>query len=251
MKGFLTLILLLNLGKSDAKCSSGRLSLFPDNTEIHPNACLMIDGYAMSQKVVESFNYTPVSLQSDSGDQVKLSVVEYNQGGFNINQSILQPEKSLTPGAKYTFKFENPEKLGSLAHTLLPEKHKHHPLTIKSGISTTPSKLLIAPKFIKAETRFYGCGPSSNAIFEFITDSNESSLVKTEVMDMTDGTTQRYFIRTEKDTLFVGHGMCSDAFSYEPNHEYKARFSIMNSCNTQQDNWTEWIRFDNPYEGYE
>ncbi len=242
----------MSYGKLDARCFSGQLNIFPGSIEIQPNSCLLIEGYGNQQKFVESLNDDmPFLLESNSGEQIELNLIEYNQGGFRVNQSILRPDKNLIPGDQYTLKFKNPEDLDSIPYSLQSDEPPRS-WTAQTGTSPTPIKLMIEPKFIQAESKFFGCGPDATAEFEFITDSNNSTLVKTEVMNITDGTTQRYFIKsTNKDTLIVGHGMCAGAFRFKPNHEYQARFSIMNDCNTQQDNWTDWVEFDNPFDAPE
>jgi len=71
-------------------------------------------------------------------------------------------------------------------------------------------------------------------------------------MDLTDEETKIYFLKTsKKDTITIGHGMCSGGFSFKPNHLYQARFSIMDNCNSYQDEWTDWIEFESPYQSYQ
>ncbi len=245
-------VILIGLGQAESKCRSGQLTVQPKENELQPNSCLMIEGYGTQQKFIESLaDDMPFFLESDSGEQIELNLINYNQGGFRINQSILQPKKSLVPGNQYTLVFKNPTSPESIPQSLNPEETTRSWM-VQTDTPSTPIKLMIEPKFIQAKTQFFGCGPAANAEFEFITDSNTPTLVKTEVMDITDGTTQRYFIKTtHKNTLEIGHGMCSGAFSYKPKHEYQARFSIMNDCNTQKDNWTDWVEFENPFQDFE
>ncbi len=250
-------ILLLILGlisavTAGAKCMSEQLTISPNQDEVNENACLLFESYGTAQPFIETLSFdTQVFLTADNGEEIQLNTIAYNPGQFNVNQAILQPEHSLTPGLTYTLNFGKLDHLDRLPHSLGPDQAPRT-WTAKADTQRPPIKLFTPPKFIKSEAQFFGCGPAVNAKFEFITNSDTPVLVKTELMDLTDGKTYSYFLKTStKDTLSIGHGMCAGAFRFKPKHEYQVRFSIMDSCNTLADDWTDWIGFENPFRSLE
>lgn len=209
----------------------------------------MIEGYGNIQSLVESLDKDhPVYLESSDNHIVNLNVIDFNSGDFRINQAILQPEVDPIEGLTYQLKIDNLDLAESVPYTFQKDS-KPILFKVEAIKDQEPARLLADPKLKSKSTVFYGCGPAINAVFEFITDSNVPVLVKTELVNITDNTTKTYFLKTrEDDTLVIGHGMCSGAFSYRPEHLYKVRFSLMNTCNSYEDEWSEWIEFESPYE---
>ncbi len=248
MRLLLLVLGLISVVKTEAKCSSEQLTISPGRTELHENTCLLFEGYGTTQQFIETLSLdSDAFLTAENGEKIKLNAIAYNPGQFRINQAILQPEQSLTPGIKYTLNFENLDQAAHVPYELAPGE----PLptwTVKAATINQHVKLFTPPKLIRSQAELYGCGPTVSAEFEFITNSDTPVLVKTELMDLTDQTTHTYFLHTSaKDTLSIGHGMCSGAFRYNPKHHYQVRFSIMDSCNAQTNDWTDWIVFENPF----
>lgn len=248
MKAFFIVFFIFNITQSQAKCSSEGFYIFPKNKALNQNSCLLMEGYGRNLQFVESLTKEyPVYLESEDKQKIKLNIVQFNEGAFRVNQVLLKPEEYLTAATKYTLKIGNLDESESVPYALRVEQKPIYWHT-NSNTNNQPAKLLTTPKLINKSTVRYGCGPSKTATFEFITDSNSTVLVKTELMDLTDGTSRTYFLKTNKEgTLTIGHGMCSGAFDFKQNHLYQARFSTMDDCNFYQDEWSDWIEFDSPY----
>ena len=45
--------------------------------------------------------------------------------------------------------------------------------------------------------------------------------------------------------------MCSGAFDFKEKEQYKIRFSLTDTSGNSDKEWTNWMNFDSPYEGYE
>src|SRR5690606_39320729 len=75
--------------------------------------------------------------------------------------------------------------------------------------------------FEKTEVVLFGCGPSSNAIFNVKNQSNSEVWYKTEVIDLATNKKTIYYIRGWDGKLQVGHGMCAGAFKFSEKGKYK------------------------------
>ena len=248
------LIGIIFTGLTFAKCTSSGLLTFPKNGTIKQNSLIMIEGYATSQKIINSLNQDyPIYLQSE-GHKVKLNVKSTYKGMFEITQAILQPDEKLIAGRTYQLIID---KLDEFDKALLTkwnsETNESEPITWKvdDGTDTETPKLLNQPELIDKKTIHYGCGPAIYADFKIQTKDESGLLIKTELMDLESGESTTYFLSFEdSEILSVGHGMCSGAFDYRENEKYKIRFSLMDICGNENLEWTTWIEFESPFEGY-
>lgn len=252
MKSFSTFLLTIFIsGQIYADCSLDGFWVFPEKKEIRPNTIIVLEGHAMSQKIVASLNLDyPIYLESD-GHKVKLIVLSTYKGMYGLTQAMLQPVQKLIPGTTYELKIGNLDKdERNLLTRLNFETNEMEPISwhVESEIDKLPPKLKMTPKLVDKRIMHYGCGPEIYAIFKLGVEDETEILVKTELVDITNGiSTICYLSLSQPDTLKVGHGMCSGAFDFKPAHNYKIRFNLVDSCGNTAINWSEWIEFESSY----
>lgn len=255
MRAILLLILSLTIsGHVSAECAGEGLWAFPQTTTIKQNSLIVVTGYFRSQRIVTSLNKKyPIYLESE-GHKVKLNVKSTYKGMFELTQAILKPNEKLIAGRTYQLKID---KLDDFRRSQLSrwnsELGKNEPIAWKvdGATDTEIPKLLNQPELIDKRTTHYGCGPAMYADFKIQTNDESDVLVKTELIDLESGESTTYFLSfNDTDTLSVGHGMCSGAFDFQENGKYKVRFSLMDICGNENNDWTAWIAFDSPYERY-
>jgi hypothetical protein len=241
-------------GQVFADCSGDGLWVFPRTETIKQNSHIVLTGYFRSQKIITSLNKKyPIYLESE-GHRVKLNIKNTYKGMFELTQAILEPDEKLIAGRTYQLKIDKLDEFeSSLVSRWNSELGKNEPITWKvdGGTDTEIPKLLNQPELVDKRTIHYGCGPAIYADFKIQTKDESEVLVKTELVDLESGESTIYFLSfADTDTLSVGHGMCSGAFDYKANDKYKVRFSLMDICGNENNEWTAWIEFDSPFEGY-
>lgn len=249
-----TLVLLLYSKKTDFDCTSEAFSALPSGNEIPPNSQIILEGYMFSQSVIDSLNIKyPVYLTS-SEETIPLKVEQKIKGMFSLTQVVLKPEQKLTPGKAYQLRIDG---LNRYEQSLLKKWNyktkKSEPMiwTVSEAEDHDAPVLLNQPRLVKKETIHYGCGPEVYAYFDLKARDNSEILIKTELVDLTSNTNNSYYLNYRNgNPLGVGHGMCSGEFTYEPDHKYKVRFSPMDISGNSDNQWTEWIEFDSPYESF-
>jgi hypothetical protein len=230
-------------------CASSGLTFLPEKKEISLNSMFIIEGYAYSQKTINSFKNRNVFLESTDGEKVELILQQILKGQMSLTQAIFKTKKELKPNTKYFLKFSN------LTKNEKSEMYQWNSKTNKSEqvywqttnlkeINLLNSDLKI--NFEKTKVIHYGCGPSANAIFEILNKSENEIWYRTEVIDLTTKLKRVYIIREWNNNLNVGHGMCAGAFTFKRKGSYKVRFTPINT-DGKMNKTTKWITFDNPY----
>lgn len=247
---FFLLIVILGIHSAYGKCAMSGMQFYPDQNEISLNSLFIIEGYAISQKTVESFKDRKVFLESDDGDEVELELLEIRQGQMQLMQAIFRPTSKLKPNTVYRPKYENQSEGESIEMKRWnSEKNESEPVQWKTSSREKKSKLNpnLALEFEKNELKHYGCGPASYAIFD-IKNANESEVwYKTEVAEIETNTSTTFYLFERFGQVSVGHGMCAGGFTFQESHKYKVRFTPMNSDGESLET-TDWIPFDSPYQ---
>jgi len=249
-----TLLILFSIfftGHLFAKCDFSGLSTFPANGTIKQNSWIILEGYAESQKIINSLNQDyPIYLEA-KGHKVKLNVKDVFKGMFRVTQAILIPEENLIPGNIYYLKIDKLKKSQrSLLTIWNSENNESEPIAwkVKSGIDISIPVFNSVPKLIDNTKTHYGCGPEIHADFKFEATDDSELLIKTEFVNIKSGETNIYHLNiSEINILSVGHEMCSGAFEFEENEKYKVRFNLMDICGNGNNEWTDWIEFESPF----
>ncbi|TYA84238.1 hypothetical protein [Seonamhaeicola marinus] len=251
----ITLFLLLTLVTKTAfaDCGMSAMHFFPATKEISLNSKFIIQGYAYSQKTINSFKNREVYLESGSGELIELNLEEFYIGQMQLTQAIFCPTSELKPNTKYFLKYsdqtENEEREMKQYNRGKKVREKvYWKTTNKKELETLNSNLNI--EFEKTEVIHYGCGPSVNAIFNIKNRSKSEIWYKTEVIDLTTNNKKVFYIKEWNGKLNVGHGMCAGAFTYKNEGKYKVRFTPMNTDGKSLKT-TDWTTFESPFKNDE
>lgn len=248
-KIILVLFLTFGIKSAFAECGMGGMQFFPEQKEIGLNSMFIIQGYSMSQKTINSFENRTIYLESENGELIELNLQEILKGQMQLTQAIFKPTIELKPNTIYFLKYsDQTEDEGREMMQYNREKKEREKVFWKTknkkSVEDLNSNLAIV--FKKTETKLYGCGPSKNIIFDVNNKSESEIWYKTEVVEIETNKKTVYFIKEENGQLNVGHGMCSGAFIFNKNGNYKVRFTPMN-IDGKSLKTTEWIIFKKPY----
>lgn len=247
----ITFLLLMTFGINSAfaDCRMSGMSFFPETKEISLNSKFIIQGYAFSQKTINTFKDRTIFLESESGEIIELNVQEILKGQMELTQAILCPLTELKPNTKYYLKYSNQTERESneMRHWNSDKKvyeKVYWKTTDKKSIENLNSNLTL--EFEKTDVIHYGCGPEANAIFNVKNKSESEIWYKTEVVDLSTNKTNVFYIKEWNGKLNVGHGMCAGAFTYNNKGKYKVRFTPMNTDGKSLKT-TNWTIFESPF----
>lgn len=248
-KAILVLLFTFGIKAVFAKCSMSDMAFLPEQKEISLNSMFIIQGYALSQKTIDSFKKRTIFLESENGDLVELLLIEILKGKKELTQAIFKASEELKPYTTYFLKYSNQTEIETHEMTKWnSDKNERERVywktTDKKSAEPLNSELKVV--FEKTEVVLFGCGPSSNAIFDVKNQSNSEVWFKTEVIDLTTNEKTIYYIREWNGKLQVGHGMCAGAFTFNEKGKYKVRFTPMNTDGKSLKT-TDWITFESPF----
>lgn len=248
-KIILLLLLTCGIKTALADCSSSGMYFFPETKEISLNSMFIIEGYAFSQKTINSFKERTIYLESENGELIELNLQEILKGQMELTQAIFCPISELKPNTTYFLKYsDQTENEGREMMQYNREKREREKVywktTDKKALETLDSNLNIG--FEETEVVHYGCGPSANAIFNVKNKSESEIWYKTEVVDLSTNDKKIYYIQEWNGKLNVGYGMCSGAFTYNNKGKYKVRFTPMNT-DGKSIKTTDWTTFESPF----
>ena len=248
-KIILLLFLTFGIKTVFAKCSMSGMFFFPETKGISLNSKFIIQGYAFSQKTINSFKNRKVYLESESGELIELNLEEFYTGQMQLIQAVFSPMSELKPNTKYFLKYSDQtenevREMSQYNRERNVIEKVYWKTTDKKQLETLNSNLSI--EYEKTEVIRYGCGPSANAIFDIENKSESEIWYKTEVVDISTNNKKVFYIKEWNGKLNVGHGMCSGAFVYKNKGKYKVRFTPMNTDGKSLKT-TDWMTFVSPF----
>jgi hypothetical protein len=184
--------------------------------------------------------------------RVPLEVVEKKQGN-GIEQVLLRPKEALKAGERYRLRIPDigKEREKQLLISYDDEEGKREWIAwyVRSEKDQRAPEWEEWPEHTGNSYEELGCGPSIKAIFQMDAEDASEIWVRVELKALKTGRTDRYILSLGDDgRLEVGHGMCSGAFSFLEDSEYEARFKLLDASANANEQWSEWIPFDNPRE---
>lgn len=230
-----------------SKCSNIGISVFPNKTEINKNSIFLIEGFASSQKIINSLNKEYRIYLQNGNQKITLNIVKINVGDFQLTQAILKPEYPLEIGKEYIFKIDNLPKY-EVVNKFNNYNFQSKPIIYKVISNVDIEKPLIEkmPYEINKSYIEYGCGPESNVIFSFIASDSSEIIIKTTVKNLATKKITTFYLIPDNNKLRVGYDMCSGAFKYDSNMVYEVDFDFVDSSG----NVTKWnnkkIKFTKP-----
>ncbi|WP_299212257.1 hypothetical protein [uncultured Aquimarina sp.] len=246
------LFLTFGIKSAFAECSSIGMQFFPETKEIGLHSMFIIQGYALSQETINSFKNRVVYLESEGGELVVLNLQEILKGQMKLTQAIFCPSKELKPNTTYYLKYaDQTEQEINQMKQWNPEKKESERVFWKTTEkkSLASLNLNLSLEFENTEVTRYGCGPSVNAIFKIKNKSASETWYKTEVMNLSTNSKTTFYKKERNGRLYIGHGMCSGAFTFDRKGKYKVRFTPMN-IDGKSLKTTEWKTFDSPFMNY-
>lgn len=232
--------ILLATFKSKADCSLGRIEFWPTGVSVPQNPIFLIEGYALSQKIILKLNQDyPVYLKS-LDEKIVLQVQEVLIGEAGLTQAILLPAKELIPGEEYQLYIDNIPK-NEMPSTSLwnPETSSYAFPSWKVDKGNDIEKPIwkIKPKESKKTYIQFGCGPEYYVYFDFQAMDQSAILIKTSVTSVNTNKTIVVYLKPEDNSVLkVGRGMCGGAFSFNDGDLFGVTFDIMDA----NGNITKW-----------
>lgn len=245
------LVMVLGIQVSRAECTSSGMAFFPQQKHISPITLFIIQGFSQSQETIESFKNRGVFLQAPDGSTVALTVVNIFKGQMFETQALFKPATTLQPNTKYVLQYANMTQ--NEERELLqwnPDTKKKEPVywitdRIETSLPNIPPKIT----YSSSSVEYYGCGPAATVIFSISNPpAAPGSWYKTEVVDLDTNTSTTFYLAADKNQIIVGHGMCSGAFTFSKNGNYKVRFTPTTASGVAGKT-TGWIAFKSPYDG--
>ncbi|TDN80811.1 hypothetical protein DET49_13023 [Salegentibacter sp. 24] len=238
---------------TDYECAISGMNYYPIQQEISLNPQILIQGYAMDQKTIRGFEELPPYLETESGEKVMLELLAINEGQMSLTQAIFKPVTSLKPNTDYYLNFQRAKQNEKEDPTRYNSEKKERERIIWSTTNTKDLKPMdseLEITFDKTNVEWYGCGPEANALFKINNTKGQEIWYRTEFVDLETGKSSTYILNTWKDKLYVGHGMCSGAFTYAKTGKYKVRFTPMN-IDGKISKTTKWFTYESPFVGEE
>ncbi|PXY01448.1 hypothetical protein DF185_08155 [Marinifilum breve] len=247
----LTILLLLTFSIKAlfADCALSGMEFLPKEREISLNSMFIIQGYSLSQITIASFENRKIFLESSEGELIELNLQEILKGKMELTQASFLPSKELKPNTSYTLKYANQtesetQEMQEWNSEINDFEVVRWKTTNKKSVKSLNPNLRIT--FEKADVIQYGCGPSANAIFNIANKGESEIWYRTEFVDLSTKEKTVYFITEWKDKLYVGHGMCAGAFTFNETGKYKVRFTPMNTDGEMLET-TKWTTFESPF----
>jgi hypothetical protein len=237
-----------------ADCTSNGIWAYPSTSELNQNSIIVVEGYARSQRIIDSLNIGYHIYLETEGEKIDLEVIETCKGMFFITQALLKPKSKLMLGKTYELKISNlDEREKRRLIKWNSAKNEYEPISWKviDKIENENPICITQPKLVDKTIVWYGCGPDVYAVFDLGISDSSNALIRTELYDIKTKEANTYYLTLEEDGLLrVGHGMCSGAFDFNEKGQYKIRFSITDVSGDFNKKWTDWITFDSPYQDY-
>lgn len=248
---FILSSLQLQASTEDYECAMSGMTYYPVQKEISLNPRILIQGYATDQKTIMGFKDLPPYLETETGEKIMLKLLNMNKGQMSISQTIFKTAVPLNPNTDYYLNFQRAEQNKKENPSRYNYKKKERERIVWSTTNMKDLESLnyqLDISFQKTQVEWYGCGPSANAIFEVENPENREIWYRTEFVNLETGKKTTYILQMRENKLYVGHGMCSGAFTYSKTGNYKVKITPMNIGGEPLKS-TGWFEYKSPFVG--
>lgn len=209
-----------------ARCGPESLSVWPPPGQPLPaNGQIVLEGYGRLQEPVIQIAQSAPRLVAGK-DDVPLRVIAVYRGEKSLTQAILQPERPLQPGQRYTLRLTKRKSADAPAlpaKVWLKDKYTPMAWTVTSA-DTTPPRWREEPRKVGEHSAVLGCGPEAFVnVSARVDDEGSQVQVLAEVRKAAGGEPVRFRLTPTNEQVAVGHGMCSGAFLLENGIRYTVR----------------------------
>ncbi|MEO9952321.1 hypothetical protein [Nonlabens sp.] len=238
------LILVISIQLSRADCSAHELNSYPDQGELLLNSMLIMEGYAMDQKLIMGLEDSYLYLKDSEGFIIDLHLQEILKGQYGLTQAIFYPCKSLQLNENYKLVYsdQNDNNIKVLGKKI---GFKNFSWKAVKGKSKKIGDSELEIKFESNSFMDLGCGSAEFACFKILKDDQYIKWYRTEVVNLKTNESSSYYLKSKDATLIVGHGMCAGAFSFEAKTCYKVQFTPVTNQGELLES-AEWIEFESP-----
>ncbi|MFK7907131.1 MAG: hypothetical protein AB8B69_18490 [Chitinophagales bacterium] len=253
MKKIILLFLLFNISLSlFGECYfPDKITIFPNTSSVSTNSIISLEGWGKMESILDGLGtFYPIYLKCGNF-KVELELIEncVSQGGKT--KLIFQPTSQLVAGGRHELIVENLKSEDKKYFEREIEPSHTVPIfhwTAIKKMDRTPPQWLKKPKLKDTFWAPYGCGHAAYALFDYAIKDTSQVLIKTEVIDLKTNEPSVYYLGRDKNAtqLKVGHEMCSGAFRFKKNRNYKVRFELMDACGNVTGGWTDWVEFESP-----
>lgn len=213
------------------------ITMFPSEYLIAPNSIFMIEisGHH-ADEIIQNLNGKYWVYLTSGKKVIPLIVSEKKSVRTVVAQAILKPQTKLIKGLEYNIVIENVK--GTIRSEFpfsyrrqsdSPKKILKKYMVKEKEDNTTP--LLQSVPYISDKIFIeYGCGDAEYVVFKtFVVDESEI-LVKATLTSLKSKENTSYYLRLNKNTLEVGHGMCFGPFMFLDGNYYEIEFEFFDSC---------------------
>lgn len=245
----LLLALLLPSTQARAECVSRLIQIWPPAGSLPPNAIFLIEGYGLDRPLVKKIQSCDLVLASGS-ERLCLVPADRYAGESGVEQAVLRPERSLTPGAEYRLlaSDEGPRAdqwaQGRLTGSVLGSVT----WIVDLPRDDTPPTWREQPRVIKAEVVEYGCGLGIGAAVGVTIDDNSPTLALTTVVGSDASGPRSFLLQPSKSEIYIGHDMCYGGFDLRPGQRYQATISLIDAAGNASDSVAKQIEFTIPHQ---
>ena len=240
MQRIYLIILLVTLhGVCRSECGLTDFQVWPNTKTISPNPLLVIEGYGISQIVIENLNLVNKIYLISGKDTVPLQVLRRYKGQVGLTQAVVQPVRLLKSGKQYELYFDYIDPENKAVFPTYKWKVRQHQDTEK------PS-WLIPPKYKYKSYVSFGCGGAAYVHFICKIKDKSETLVYTKVTNKKTNISFEYLLSPENKTLKLGHGMCGGAFHFNEGVNYEVQFGLLDVAGNEHMALTEPIAFTAP-----
>lgn len=211
-----------------ADCSDWSVSVWPPlGRPLPANGQLIIEGYGELQEQVSRITERSPRLVADEDeDEVPLELIAVYRGEKRLTQAVLQPERPLKPGMRYTLRLKKPAstKVPVLRAEISSKGDTLAMAWTAAPADLTPPRWHEAPRATGQKVVQFGCGPASHVdVSAAVEDESAQVQVLAEVRRAEGGEPVRFRLTPSHQQVRLGHGMCSGAFELQEDVRYSVR----------------------------
>lgn len=238
-----TLLTIITTTDIHAECSSSGIRVFPRTEVISTNPIFIVQGYALSQSVINQLNQRNSIYLTSGKDRISLTVIKTIKGQFSMAQALLKPTTELISGRHYKLNIDSLDE-----YELEDFLRDSIGWTASNEADNTKPIWQVPPSYKSKGVIFYGCGPAVLVNFCACISDNSPVVVYTKIKNLKTNSIAEYYINPDSSYLKLGHGMCSGAFNFDKGQEYEVTFLLMDASGNTSETETHPIKFISPTE---